>query len=74
MISSNILLPYESSAVPEIFQTPVQIRVKPESSPMPQGYPATIDTVVAGTYFRDVYVEFSLDSWYRPYQSSRADE
>ncbi len=52
--------PYESSAVPEVFQTPVQLRLKPEKSTMPKWYPATIDTVLTGTYFRDVLWSFPL--------------
>lgn len=28
--------PYESSVVPEVFQTPVQLRLKPEKSTMPK--------------------------------------
>lgn len=50
---------YET-AVPEIFQTPVQISVKPAKSAMPQGYPFTMNMVLTGTYFRDVLWKFPL--------------
>lgn len=29
-------VPYESPATPEVFQTPVQVRLKPEKSTMPK--------------------------------------
>lgn len=46
--------------VPEIFQTPVMVSVKPMRSAMPQGYPSAINTVLMGTYFRDVLWNFPL--------------
>jgi hypothetical protein len=36
------------------------VKIAPESAGMPQGYGATIDTVLAGTYFRDVLWSFPL--------------
>lgn len=42
------------------FQSPVQIEVVPVSMNLPQGYLSTIDTVIAGTYFRDVLWQFPL--------------
>lgn len=51
---------YNLSSIPEVFQTPVRVQVKPEKSTMPQWYPTTIDTVLAGTYFRDVLWSFPL--------------
>jgi hypothetical protein len=47
-------------SVPEIFQTPVQISVKPLKSTLPRLYSPTIDTVLSGTYFRDVLWDFPL--------------
>lgn len=44
----------------EKFQNPVEIRIVPESANMPQGYSATMDTVLTGTYFRDVLWSFPL--------------
>lgn len=44
----------------EKFQSPVEIRIVPESANMPQGYSATMDTVLTGTYFRDVLWSFPL--------------
>lgn len=44
----------------EKFQSPVEIRIAPESAGMPQGYAATMDTVLTGTYFRDVLWSFPL--------------
>ena len=52
-------VPVEPS-VPEVFQTPVQISVKPSKSNMPPGYSPTIDTVLTGTYFREVLWDFPL--------------
>lgn len=42
------------------FQSPVQVEVVPASMNMPQGYLSTIDTVITGTYFRDVLWQFPL--------------
>ena len=44
----------------EKFQSPVEIRIVPESANMPQGYSATMDTVLTGTYFRDVLWSFPI--------------
>jgi len=44
----------------QVFQSPVRIRVSPENSGMPQWYSGTIDTVLRGTYFRDVLWSFPL--------------
>jgi hypothetical protein len=52
--------PVVSEEVPEAFESPVQVKTVPESAGMPQGYGATIDTVLAGTYFRDALWSFPL--------------
>jgi hypothetical protein len=52
--------PVVSEEIPELFESPVQVKTAPESAGMPQGYGATIDTVLAGTYFRDVLWSFPL--------------
>jgi hypothetical protein len=43
-----------------LFQSPVDVRIVPESSSMPRGYSSTIDTVLTGTYFSDVLWSFPL--------------
>ncbi len=56
-VNTNPVVPEQTV---EKFQTPVEIRTAPESAGMPQGYSTTIDTVLAGTYFRDVLWSFPL--------------
>ena len=56
-VNTNPVVPEQTV---EKFQTPVEIRTAPESAGMPQGYSTTIDTVLAGTYFRDVLWNFPL--------------
>lgn len=52
--------PSESSSPPEVFQTPVQISVKPSKTSMPRGYLPAMNTVLTGIYFRDVLWNFPL--------------
>ena len=53
-------VPSETLPIPEPFQTPVQISVKPLKSTIPKGYSSAMDTVLTGTYFRDVLWNFPL--------------
>lgn len=47
-------------SIPEVFQTPVQISVKPSKSDIPRGYLPAMNTVLTGVYFRDVLWNFPL--------------
>lgn len=56
---------YQTSNFTEIvhikpFKSPIQILLEPSESAMPPGYLATIDSVLAGTYFREILWQFPL--------------
>jgi hypothetical protein len=42
------------------FKSPVQVRIAPDKTRMPQGYSHTIDIVLTGIYFRDTLWKFPL--------------
>lgn len=57
------VIPQNTSTTPpvkEVFETPVELRVKPEKYTAPSGYHATILAVVGGLYFRDTLWGFPV--------------
>ena len=50
----------DSAKTPIVFQSPIELQVKPEDLPMPEGYPETINTVIAGNYFRSTLWHFPI--------------
>lgn len=50
---------YQEISVP-VFQSPVELRVKPDNLTMPKGYTDTINTVIVGNYFRSTLWHFPI--------------
>lgn len=59
--SAKVSIPNEEKQVQEVpFASPVEVQVKPKTSPMPTGYNSAMYSILEGVFFKEVLWKFPL--------------